>query len=121
MSKLYLARFAPVRSGKRTLFMTKQFALQKFFRQPHRVDCDKWPISSITPVVDGASKDLFTGAALAEKQDSCATPGGFLGQIDGRRHLGALADNQAITLCDLLGENLDAALEPLPLQRFSHD
>ena len=118
MSQFDLARLTPVRAGKRALFMAEQFALQEFFRQTHRIDSDKRPIFSFTPVVNGASEDLFAGSAFAEEQDRRTAAGCLLRQINGLLHLGALADNQTIAFFDFLRENLYTALEPLLLQRF---
>jgi hypothetical protein len=67
MGQFDLARLAPVRAGKRALFMTEQLALQEFFRQTYGVDSDKRSIFSFTPVVNGASEDFFPGAAFTEK------------------------------------------------------
>src|SRR5262245_20188770 len=67
MGQFDLARLATVCAGKRALFMAEQFALQELFRQTHGVNSDKGSIPSFTPVVNGASEDLFAGAAFTEK------------------------------------------------------
>ena len=77
MGQFYLTGLTPVRAGKRPLFMAEQFALQEFLRQTHRVDSDKGPIFSFTPVVNGPSKDFFAGSAFAEEQDRCTAAAAF--------------------------------------------
>src|SRR4030095_10543568 len=121
MSQFYLSCLAAVRARKRALFMAEQLALQEFFRQTHGIDSDKRFLFSFAPVVNGASEDFFASSAFTEEQNRCIAAGCFLGQINGLLHLGALSDNQTIAFFDILREDLDTALEPLPFQRFPHN
>src|SRR5215831_16451445 len=70
--------------------------------------------------MNGPSEDLFTSSTFAKKQNRRATAGCLLGQLYGLLHLGALSDNQMIALFDLLREDFDTTLEPLPLESFPH-
>ena len=71
--------------------------------------------------MDRASEYLLAGAAFAEEQNGGIAGGCLSSQINGLLHLGAFTDNQLIAFAHLLGKDLDAALQPLSLQRFSHE
>src|SRR5262245_16473898 len=67
--------------------------------------------------MNGTGEDFFAGSAFTEKQNCCTAASRFLGQINGLLHLGALSDNQTISLFELFREDFDTALKALLLQR----
>src|SRR6185503_16841816 len=68
---LELALFLRDRAGKRSLFVSEQFALNQSFRNRAAIDGYKWLSRAGAVAMNGASGQLLAGSAFATQKHGC--------------------------------------------------
>jgi hypothetical protein len=78
--------------GERSLFVAKEFALEKVFRNGRAIDGHKAPRPAVGRLVQPAGQNLFARAALAQQHHRGARVGHLLDGAADAQHVGVARD-----------------------------
>jgi hypothetical protein len=92
------------RAGEGTLHVAEQFALQQVLRHGAAVDGHERTIATVAGLVDGASQQLFAGAALASDHDARIGAGHHVSLSHALFHHSAARDDFAAPVFGRIGE-----------------
>ena len=65
-------------TGKRSFFVSKEFAFKESCRERGAIDLDKGIVAAVAEVVYGSGDEFFSGAAFSAQEDGCPAGRDFL-------------------------------------------